>query len=150
MLLDDTALVAFTISYLSSDPLDTTDFPDQATSQPLPRQDLYSVLTDAGERFIGGQPLNITPVVVPELVNEPAVPDENETSPDEEDVAVVPDYDDDELFGLIENSSTSLMLLAVKVSHALYSWDERSVCDAASLQAFAKRDSQERRETGGL
>ncbi|MFA5613690.1 MAG: hypothetical protein WC993_04400 [Methanoculleus sp.] len=135
------ALVAFTMIVFSPSPtpLDATDSPDQATSQPLPRQDLYSVLTDAGERFIGGQPLNITPVVVPELVNEPAVPDENETSLDEEDVAVVPDYDDDELFGLIENSSTSLMLLAVKVSHALYSWDERSVAvNAASLQAFAK------------
>ncbi len=126
------ALVAVTLIVFSPSPTP----PDHATPQPPPHRDLSFVLAEAGERFIGGQPLNITPVVAPEPVDTPDIPDE--TPPDEESVPV-PDYDDDELIGLIENSSTSLMLLAVKVSHALYSWDEQSVAaDVASLQAFAK------------
>jgi len=136
------ALVVFTAILFcpSPTPLDAAGSPDPAPPQPAPVQNFSSVIAEARERFLDGQPLNVTPVLVPEVVDGPTVPDENETSPDENSTAIIPDYDDDELAGLVENSSVSLMLLSLKNSHALYSWDEKSVkVNAASLQAFAKK-----------
>ena len=48
------------------------------------------------------------------------------------------DYDDDELVGLVENSSVSLMLLSLQSTSALYSWDEKSVKENAASLQFAK------------
>ncbi|MFA7072813.1 hypothetical protein ACK11Z_03685 [Methanoculleus bourgensis] len=135
------ALVVFTAILFSPSPtpLDAAGSPDPGPPQPAPVQNLSSVLAGAGERFLDGQPLNVAPVPVQEGSDDPVVPDENTTSPGENSTAIVPDYDDDELVGLVENSSVSLMLLSLQSTSALYSWDEKSVKEnAASLQAFAK------------
>jgi len=137
------ALIVFTAIFFSPSPTlpDAASSPDPAPPQPVITQDLSSLLTEARERLLSGQPLNITSVQTPEVLDNPAVPDGDETSPVENSTPIVPepDYDDDELAALIENSSASLMLLSLQNTHALYSWDEKSVKEnAASLHALAK------------
>ena len=137
------ALIVFTAIFFSPSPTlpDAASSPDPAPPQPVITQDLSSLLTEARERLLSGQPLNITSVQTPEVLDNPAVPDGDETSPVENSTPIVPepDYDDDELAALIENSSASLMILYLQNTHALYSWDEKSVKEnAASLHALAK------------
>jgi len=106
--------------------------------EPTGPQGLATVLTGLNERVLN--PINLTPLTMPDMTAGLIVPDENETANlDENSTQVTPEYDDDELIGLVENSSVSLMLLAMQNAHALYAWDEKTARDhAATLQGFAR------------
>lgn len=108
--------------------------------EPTGPQGLATVLTGLNERVLSGNPINLTPLTMPETTAWLIVPDENETAnQDENSTQVTPEYDDDELIGLVANSSVSLMLLAMQNAHALYAWDEKTARDhAATLQGFAR------------
>lgn len=120
----------------SPTPPDAAVSPDPDPLQPAITQNLSSSLLAGGHPF-SGQLLNRTPVPTPEVIDDPAIPDEDVA---ENSTPIMPEYDDDELAGLIENSSVSLMLLSLQNTYALYSWDELSVREnAASLHALAKK-----------
>jgi hypothetical protein len=108
--------------------------------EPTGPQGLATVLTGLNERVLSGNPINLTPLTMPEMTAWLIVPDENETAnQDENSTQVTPEYDDDELIGLVANSSVSLMLLAMQNAHALYAWDEKTAREhAATLQGFAR------------
>jgi len=108
--------------------------------EPTGPQGLATVLTGLNERVLSGNSINLTPLTMPEMTAGLIVPDENETANlDENSTQVTPEYDDDELIGLVENSSVSLMLLAMQNAHALYAWDEKTAREhAATLQGFAR------------
>ncbi|MDI6867686.1 hypothetical protein [Methanoculleus sp.] len=108
--------------------------------EPTGPQGLATVLTGLNERVLSGNPINLTPLTMPETTAWLIVPDENETAnQDENSTQVTPEYDDDELIGLVANSSVSLMLLAMQNAHALYAWDEKTAREhAATLQGFAR------------
>jgi len=108
--------------------------------EPTGPQGLATVLTGLNERVLSGNPINLTPLTMPDMTAGLIVPDENETANlDENSTQVTPEYDDDELIGLVENSSVSLMLLAMQNAHALYAWDEKTAREhAATLQGFAR------------
>lgn len=113
---------------------------DAANHAPTDPGDLSAVFTGVEERLRGCHPLSLTPAPTPEATDAPVIPDGNGTTRQGENgTAVVPDYDDGELLGLIENSSVSLMLLSVQNAHAFYAWDEKSAKEnAAALRAFAE------------
>lgn len=108
--------------------------------EPEEPEDLAAVLTGLNERILSGKPINLTPLTMPDTAAALIAPDENETAiHDENSTPLMPEYGDDELIGLVENRSVSLMLLAMQNAHALYAWDEKTVREhAAALQNLAR------------
>ncbi|NLZ29266.1 MAG: hypothetical protein GX885_00695 [Methanomicrobiales archaeon] len=131
------ALIIFTAVLFAPSPAppDALDPADPAPPQPTGTPGPLTLLAGTRDRFPDVHLPGAAPVPTPEE-GEPIDPGEdmveNITPPE-------PDYDDDELAGLVENSSVSLMLLSLQSTHALYSWDERAAREStASLHAFAR------------
>jgi len=134
------ALVFFTSFLFCPSPDAGSGTPAPGVSHAAAAQNLSSLFAGVDDRLQGGHPLNLTPVAVPGAAGSPAIPDENETAPEAENATVVvPDYDDEELVDLVEDSGASLMLLSVQNTYALYAWDELPAREsAAALRTLAK------------
>jgi hypothetical protein len=132
------ALITFTCIILSPPPTpaslndtESVSIDPLSPQQPVAARNLSSLLT--------GHPLT-TPLSLQEETTNTTIPTGNETTAGEDvnETLVEPDYDDDELVSLVENTSVSLMALSVQNAYALYTWDESLVGEsAAALQEFA-------------
>jgi hypothetical protein len=136
------ALVIFAAILFAPSPAppDATGSVDPSSPQPIITPDLPAPLAGTRERFPDVHLPHATPAPAPDE-DEPADPGVDVV---ENITPAAPDYDDDELAELVEESSISLMFLSLQSTHALYSWDERAAREStASLHALAKSTQRE-------